>query len=616
MIPLYFPIELQSEKWNNIPISCHLEECPIRLPAPEVEQYFHTIEISTFSVNDIEDKLVFSTNLNGDYNLWAMDLPHSFPYPLTTINQKSSLIHLNHECIIATFEKDGDESQQLHYLPLPGGTPLPLNESESGSTCYHACFTGNHEIYYSTNHENPLLNIYKTNLTNNHTTLIQKGETAPIVIAAVSPGGTYVFTETYSNTHVAAFHQSTSGKIPLVPNPDTPHIIHDVLVADDIVYFTTNYEKEFSYLASFNLSTNEFHPVFILEEEEVTSIQSIVGSNRLVVSSEKGVRDHLYEYDILSGQLEPLAMPCDVIKQMKLTKQGTLFVLGLSSDKTDTIFKRRRDGEWTQVTNTKALGIHDESMIKPNIVHYESFDGLMIEALLFRPENENGYTLLWPHGGPQKAERMKYRPLFQYLVQSGYTLFAPNFRGSKGYGASFEKMVEQDWGDGPRLDCVAGMDWLIREGIAEKGRIVSIGGSYGGYMSLLLAGRHPDYFCGIVDIFGISNLLTFLEHVPASWKPLMDQLVGNPERHHDKLVRDSPITYVEHMNTPMFIIHGQNDPRVKTQESEQILNQLKKKGIDVGYLLFTDEGHEFSKKRNEMRAYKEIHGFLEKLIKR
>ncbi|MGE6753767.1 S9 family peptidase [Rossellomorea sp. NPDC071047] len=582
------------------------------MPSPEVEQYFQTTEINTFSVNENGEKLVFSTNLNGEYNLWAMDLPQTFPYPLTTINQKSSLLHIGPDYIVATFEKEGDENYQLHYLPLSGGTPLPFNERESSSTCFHACFTSNNEMVYSTNHENPLLNIYKTDLQTNQTTLVQKGEKAPVVVAAVSSNGTYVFTETYSNTHVAGFYESTDGRIPLVPDPSIPHMIRDVLFADGIVYFTTNYEKEFCYLASFNLSTYEFQPVFTLEQEEVTSIQ--LSTDRLVVSTEEGVKDRLYEYDVSEGKLVSIDTPCDVINKMIITGQGSLFVLGQSADRTDTIFKRDTDGEWTQVTNTKVLGVQEGSLIKPDIVHYESYDGLSIEALLFRPRYPNGYTILCPHGGPQKVEQMKYRPLFQYLVQSGYTLFAPNFRGSKGYGASFEKMVEQNWGDGPRLDCVAGMDWLLQEGIAEKGRIFAMGGSYGGYMSLLLAGRHPEYFCGIVDIFGISNLLTFLQNVPDSWKPLMNQLVGNPDKDYDKLVRDSPITYVDHMNSPMFIIHGQNDPRVKIEESERIMSQLKEKGLDVKYLLFEDEGHGFSKKRNEIIAYKEIRAFLDRQV--
>lgn len=542
-----------------------------------------------------------------------MDLPHLFPYRLTTINQNSSLIHIHQNQIVATFEKDGDENQQLHYLPKSGGTPIPFHEVESGSTCYHACFT-DQEMYYSTNHENPLLNIYKTDLQTGHTTRIQQGNHAPIVVAAASSDGSYVYTETYSNTHATAFYQSGDTKVPLVPDVTSAHTIKDIHMTKDFIYFTTNYGKEFSYLTSFNLSTYEFHPLFALDKEEITSIQFNEKSNQIIMTSEKGVRDHLYVYELSTGEGERIDAPCDVVKKIKVTKNGNLFVLGISADKTDTIFKRETNGCWTQVTNTKVLGVPEANMIKPDIVHYESHDGLEIEALLYRPEKANGVTILWPHGGPQKAERMIYRPVIQYLVQSGYTLFAPNFRGSKCYGATFEKMVERNWGDGPRHDCVAGMEWLMQEGIAEKGKIVAMGGSYGGYMSLLLAGRHPEYFCGIVDIFGISNLLTFLKNVPPSWRTLMNQLVGNPETDYEMLVRDSPITYIDNMNSPMFIIHGENDPRVKTEESERIVSELKKKGVPVEYLVFHDEGHGFSKKKNEMRANKEIRKFLDGLV--
>ncbi|MEL3973189.1 S9 family peptidase [Rossellomorea oryzaecorticis] len=576
------------------------------------------MEISTFTVSEYGEKLVFSTNLNGKYNLWAMDLPNTFPYPLTSINQNSSLIHIDRKnhTIAATFENDGDENFQLHYLPLSGGKPIPFNEKEQQSTCYHACFTQKHEMYYSANHDNPLLNIYKTDLKSNQTILIQKGEVAPIVVAAVSPDGSaYIFTETYSNTHAAAFYQSTGGRVSMVPDSTIPHLIKDVRFYDnETVYFVTNYQEDFSYLASFSLSTYEFQPVLKVENEDMKAFKAHTGS--LFIVTEKGVRDHLYQYDITSEKMVFIDSPCDLIKKIELTVEGTLFALGISAHRIDTIFKRKANGVWTQLTNNKVLGISDESMIKPDVVRYPSFDGLSIEALLFKPaaEKANGCTILWPHGGPQNASRLKYRPLFQYLLQSGYAIFAPNFRGSTGYGASFQRMVEQNWGDGPRLDCVAGLDWLIENGHTQKGKIVAMGGSYGGYMSLLLAGRHSEYFCAIVDIFGISNLLTFLENVPPSWRTLMDQMVGNPEKDYEKLVRDSPITYVEQMNKPMCILHGENDPRVKKEESERIVDKLKEKGVYVEYLLFDDEGHGFSKKANEMEAYTRIRSFLDTVI--
>lgn len=595
-----------------------MEECLILLQKPEVEQYFHTVEIGTFSVSKDEKKLVFSTNLSGKYNLWAMDLPNNFPYQLTAINQSSSFIHIHEEehLITAAFEHDGDENYQLHHLPLSGGKPVPFNKDENMSACYNAC-TFNHEIYYSSNHENPLLNIYRFDLKTNRKELLQSGKEAPIVVAAVSPNGSdYVFTETYTNTHAAGFYQADDKKIPLVPDPSSPHIIRDVRFADeDTIYFLTNYQEEFSYLASFTLSTNEFRQVLKLKNEEIKMLTS--NGNTFYLASEKGVKDHLYQFETTTGDLASIDLPCDILKKIDASSSGTLYALAMSSHRIDNIFKREADGEWLMLTNNKALGIYDRNMIKPEVIRYPSYDGLSIEALLFKPDQDHVVkgTILWLHGGPQQAERMKYRPLIQYLVQSGYTIFAPNFRGSTGYGATFQKMVEKDWGGGPRLDCVAGMEWLIENGHASKGNISVMGGSYGGYLSLLLAGRHNEYLCAVIDIFGISNLLTFVENVPSSWRTLMNQMVGNPEEDYDKLVAASPITYVDQMSKPMFILHGKNDPRVKTEESERIVGKMKEKGISAEYLLFEDEGHGFSKKKNEMEANKRIRLFLDRIYK-
>jgi acetyl esterase/lipase len=592
-------------------------ECLIHIQKPEVEQYFHTVEIGTFSISKDEMKLVFSSNLNGKYNLWAMDLPNTFPYQLTEINQSSSFIHIHEEdqLITAAFEQDGDENYQLHLLPLSGGKPVPFDKAENLSVCYNVC-SSNHEIYYSSNHENPLLNIYKFNLKTNKKELLQSGKEAPIVVAAVSPNGSdYVFTETYTNTHSAGFYQSDDGRIPLVPDPSSPHVIRDVRFAEeDTIYFLTNYQEEFSYLASYTLSTNEFRQVLKLKEEEIKMFSS--NGSTFYLASERGVKDHLYQFETTTGDLAPIDLPCDIVKKIDSSSSGTLYALGISSHSIDNIFKRGGNGEWLMLTNNKALGIDERNMIKPEVIRYPSYDGLSIEALFFKPDRAlvNKGTILWLHGGPQQAERMKYRPLIQYLVQSGYTIFAPNFRGSTGYGATFQKMVEKDWGGGPRHDCVAGMDWLIENGHASKGSIAVMGGSYGGYLSLLLAGKHGDYLRGVIDIFGISSLLTFVENVPPSWRTLMDEMVGNPEEDYDKLVAASPITYVEQMNKPMFILHGKNDPRVKTEESERIAEKMKEKGIHAEYLHFEDEGHGFSKKNNEMEANKRIRLFLDRIF--
>ncbi|AOP14100.1 Dipeptidyl-peptidase IV [Bacillus licheniformis] len=139
-----------------------------------------------------------------------------------------------------------------------------------------------------------------------------------------------------------------------------------------------------------------------------------------------------------------------------------------------------------------------------------------------------------------------------------------------------------------------------------------MGGSYGGYMSLLLHGRHPEYFRAVVDICGVSNLFSFVKTVPDFWQPMMEKWVGNPERDYEKMKADSPVTYLENMTQPMLIIQGANDPRVVKEESDQVVDQLRNMERNIEYLVLENEGHGFSKKENKMKVYRAIFEFFEK----
>jgi dipeptidyl aminopeptidase/acylaminoacyl peptidase len=274
------------------------------------------------------------------------------------------------------------------------------------------------------------------------------------------------------------------------------------------------------------------------------------------------------------------------------------------------------DTEWLELTHYRVPGVAEEELVEPEVISYPSFDGLDIEALYFKAREDvsNGHLILWPHGGPQYAERKTFRSLFQFLVNRGYSIFAPNFRGSTGYGLSFSKMVEGDWGHGPRLDNINGLEWMIDQGYADRDKVLLMGGSYGGYMTLLLAGRHPEYFKACIDIFGPSNLFSFIETVPEHWKPMIKQVVGDPIKDKVKLTADSPITYLDQMIKPMLVIQGANDPRVVKAESDQIVDALKSKGVDVEYMVLENEGHGFSKKENEMKVYRKGLEFLDRFI--
>lgn len=595
----------------------------IQFPKPDVEQFFQTYIIRTFGVNADESRLVFSSSMNGKFNLWAMELKgeSSFPYPLTFNDQLCSFVKMDPEGrhILTAFDRDGNENYQLHALRWNGGEPFPLfngTPPEEKHYFVHLSEDGK-RLYYSTSRDNPsFLNSYMYDLEKQEDRLLIEGRDTTTELAAVSPDESMlIYSKMFANTYYLSYlHRHGQEDVCLTPDPEKVHIAGGAVFAgNERVLFVTDYESEFNYVAEYQIREGTFIPLVRFERESASCIRYHKESGKLFILTDKGVQDGLYVYDPDSGELETIPLPADIVEQIVVAKTGHLYLLMRGAAQPFNIY-RYADGKWTMLTRNVMTGLTQDDLVYPETITYKSFDGMPIEALLYRAKEgtANGYTVFWPHGGPQAAERKQFRAMFQYILAHGYHIFCPNFRGSSGYGSSFVKLVEQDWGEGPRKDCLAGMEWLYEQGISSRDKLFVMGGSYGGYMTLLLAGRNPDYFRAAIDIVGVSNLFTFYHSVPEHWKPIMERWIGDPERDQERFVKDSPITYLDQMVNPMLIIQGANDPRVVKEESDQIVDALRTKGRDVEYLVFDDEGHGITKKANEKIAYAKIVEFLDR----
>ncbi|MEN2465513.1 S9 family peptidase [Ornithinibacillus sp. JPR2-1] len=592
----------------------------INFPKPTVEQFLRTYVINNFAISKDETRLIFNTNLNGKMNLWAMDLPDTYPYLFAQKDQTANFIKVDPEgrYVLTGYDHDGDENYQIYAVPSEGGMPQELITGEPNEKYYFAHLSDDGKrLYYVTSVGNPnFLNTRVRNLEDNTDTLLHEGADGSTYLAGVSEKeDVFVYMRLFANTYIQLFVKEGDQIVHLTPDPEKVHVATGpVFVGDKDIYFTTNFEEEYSYVAKFNLDSKTFDKVLQIDDESIDHIEYNKENNYLYVVTEKGVEDMLYRYDLGANKLEKLSTPFDVVEKLVVTKAGNLYVLGRTATIPFNIYKSTDGTNWEALTNNRVLGVSKEDMVEPEVVTYKSFDGMEIEALLFRanPENDNGHTIFWPHGGPQASERKMFRAMFQSALNRGYTIFAPNFRGSTGYGSSFVKLVEQDWGHGARLDCVAGIEWLFENNITDRDKLFLVGGSYGGYMALLLHGRHPEYFKAVVDIFGPSDLFTFVNSVPPHWKPMMERWLGDPERDKERFVNDSPITYLESMVKPMLVIQGAKDPRVVKEESDQIVEKLRGLGREVEYLVLEDEGHGFSKKENEIKVYNVMLDFLEK----
>ncbi|OEH53945.1 peptidase S9 [Oceanobacillus sp. E9] len=594
----------------------------IEFPKPTVEQFFRTYTISHFNVSKDENKLVFGTNINGTMNLWAMDLKEGskFPYQFAQKGESSNFTAFDPESrfVLTDFDSDGDENYQIYALPYEGGIPKPLitGKPDDKYLFNHLSEDGK-RIYYNTSVENPsFFNTRVKDLENDSDTLIYEGEKGLTNLVAVSENEeAFVYIRMFANTYNNVFVQIGEETVFLTPDPEKVHVSFDPVFTDDhTVYFLTDYDSNYQYVAKFDLKSKKFEKVLALEEESLSTLKYHKESKKLYIVSEKGVVDKLYHYGLDDRQLVEINTPFDIVEQLKVMKSGNVYVLGRTATLPLNIFVSSNGEEWEQLTTNRVLGMDEAELVDPEVITYSSFDGMEIEALFFKAksENANGYTVFWPHGGPQASERKFFRAMFQSILYRGYNIFAPNFRGSTGYGSEFVKMVERDWGYGPRLDNVEGIKWLFDQGISDPDHLFLVGGSYGGYMALLLHGRHPEYFKAVIDIFGPSNLFSFVESVPEEWKPIMDRWVGDPERDKERFIRDSPDTYLDTMTKPMLVIQGAKDPRVVKAESDQIVEKLKAKGRDVEYYVLEDEGHGFSKKENEIKVYTWMLDFLDK----
>ena len=265
--------------------------------------------------------------------------------------------------------------------------------------------------------------------------------------------------------------------------------------------------------------------------------------------------------------------------------------------------------------------IKEEKMAEMKPIKYTARDGLKIHGYLTLPKGSSGKNLplvVHPHGGPWWRDSWQYNPEVQFLASRGYAVLQMNFRGSTGYGKKFWMAGAKQWGKKMQDDVTDGVQYLIEEGIADKDKVGIYGGSYGGYVVLAGLCFTPDlYACG-VDYVGVSNMFTTLADIPPYWEPfreVMYELDGHPEKDKELLKEISPFFHADKIKAPLFVVQGANDPRVKKAESDQIVQALESRGINVPYLVKDNEGHGFRNEENRLEFYRLMEAFLHKCLK-
>jgi dipeptidyl aminopeptidase/acylaminoacyl peptidase len=252
-------------------------------------------------------------------------------------------------------------------------------------------------------------------------------------------------------------------------------------------------------------------------------------------------------------------------------------------------------------------------------VTFPARDGLTLHAYLTTPvgvEPKGLPMVLLVHGGPWARDAWGYDPEAQFLANRGSAVLQVNYRGSTGYGKAFKAAAIKEFAGKMHDDLIDGVEWAIDQGIANREKIGIYGGSYGGYATLVGMTFTPEVFACGVSYVGPSSLITLIESFPEYWKPFMAgtwfKYVGNPEIPEERtdLEARSPLFKVDQIKSPLMVVQGANDPRVTKVESDQIVEALRTKGIDVEYIVAEDEGHGFSNPENRLRLYRAMETFF------
>lgn len=599
-----------------------------------IKDYMNRITIfPPASLSPSGNRLAYISNVTGAPQVWVGKIEKNasqllFPKPLTTEKEKSpfvfqdSIHFITDDIISIVKDYHGDEQGFIEIHDLKKGTVEAIPK-ERGRDFTSFISSDKKKIFFDSNRE--LLSttgLYQYDLKTKKVEKFLVDEAIGSNWAKTKPyKGQHFFIQIKSNTacSLKSIHLKTKKVTDLFSEPDTM-ILPVELMTKDRLLVVSSYQRQFMSLGVLDLKTKKLE--YLQKDSwDVESICLTPDEKQIFIAKNVGGKSVLEHYQFPSMKKIPCQFKTDgVIANLLFSKKDNDLIIGFMSATEPKNFYRYslKTKKYSRLTETWTSVIPESSLCKPKSVTFKS-QGKDIQSWLFlpkTPKNKKLPVIIWPHGGPQAQERSQFRPIMQYMVSQGFAVWAPNHHGSTGFGKDFANAINRKWGTVDLPDMINGIEWLKKSKLIDPDKICIMGGSYGGYMTLRSLTQIRHTFKVGVDIFGPSDLITFVQSVPDDWRPFMDAHVGNPVEDKKMLEEQSPINYLENIDCPLLVVQGAKDPRVVQKESDQIVKKLKEMGKDVEYLVFEDEGHGFMKTDNELKAYEAIAKFIkEKLTK-
>ncbi|RQO57177.1 S9 family peptidase [Paucibacter sp. KBW04] len=600
-----------------------------------IEQFMATTAINGASFSADEKRILFSSNVTGIFNVYSQDVAGGAPRALTSSTTDSHYAvsyFPQDDRVLFTRDKGGNEQNHLFVRELDG-REQDLTPGDKLKASFAGWTPDGSAFYVSSNERDPkFFDLYRYDAKTYARTLIYKNE-AGYEVSEISRDGRWIALEkinTTADSDVYLFDTQTQQLKHL-----TPHDAKKESISYRAATFTpdsrqlilqTNAGAEFTRLQQYELATGKTSELEKADWDIAYTYFSQDGRYRVTgVNADASIRLSVKEQ--VNGQERPVALPSlpgGEVRGVQFSRSGAKMAFYLNGDRSPSnLFVYDFAGKQVkQLTQSLSKEIDPADLVDARIVRFKSFDGMVIPSVYYQPKEASATNkvpaVLLVHGGPGGQTTRGYSALAQYLANHGYAVLGINNRGSSGYGKSFFTADDGKHGREPLWDCVEAKTYLASTGVIDPDRIGIMGGSYGGYMTLAALAFRPEAFKVGIDIFGVSNWLRTLESIPPYWESFRQALyqeVGDPARDRDFLIATSPLFHAKEIKRPLMVIQGANDPRVIKPESDEIVEAVKKNGVPVEYLVFDDEGHGFSKKKNQIEANRRMLEFLDKYLK-
>ncbi len=570
------------------------------------------------SISPDGTQLAFVATLTGVPQIWTMPLDGGFPRQVTSFNDPIQAVSWSPDgqyLAFIMFPGGGMNSQV--YVVRPDGTePRRLSDGGKETNLLGPWMHNSRSLgltLSSAKRDPAMMDLYSFDLAGTSMRMLAKGAglSSFMDISEDDHWGVLWKMEQRVDENLYLYDFKSGKETLLTPHQGPGNFPNGKFSPDgSTIYLQSSQNSDHTVFAQIRLGRDgKPGPIEVVDERKDADLQEFEitpdGTTASLIWNVGG-RSEFQLMDLKTRKItQGPALLTEIAGDLSFTPDGhkAIFVGFGSAAPPDFFCYDRTTNEIKQITFSPHPGVNLGKLVKPELITYRSFDGLEISGWLYRPLKVT-YPMplvLVAHGGPEEQERPSFLGSYQALLGQGIGVFAPNFRGSTGFGKNFQNLDNRELRFNVLKDLKAGIDYLVDQKIADPKRLGMFGFSYGGYLTLAAVSQYPHLFAAAADMSGIVNFETFFAHTEPWMASISTSEYGDPVTEKDLLARLSPIHQIDQVVTPLLVIHGANDTNVPVIEAEQIVNNLKGRNIPVEYLLFPDEGHGVERIENRVK---------------